>query len=389
MVRIKHPKSLAVVALALLIYFSLIVPSYAVENGSIGGRPARPRDDNPRSQSIFVHEIEAGNSVDEAVLLVNNSDVEKTILVYPVDSQIASGGTFTCAQKLDLAVGVGTWIELEEERVVLGPNSTKEVPFKINVPKTASPGEQNGCIAVQAEEPPQATQQDGVTLSFRSAIRVAITVPGEITKELSFIGPVAVRQESNNIRLSVGLKNNGNVSLDADVAVEIKSLLGGTIRRNGGEYPVLSGNELILNFETKPPFWGGWYRVEGRASFASDITRSLGEGGELDTIGSPSHIVFVKPQPAAIVIVLVALIAMVGASVWVLRRRRYYKKLHMSAKEYRVKKTDTLQKIATKHNLSWKEIAKINKLKAPYHVEPGTLIKLPVKQQTETTTREE
>jgi len=372
-------KFITFLIVATIVALSSSLPLYAVENGSVGGKPARPRDDNPRSQSIFVHEMEPGDSIEEAILIVNNSDQVKTINVYPVDSQIASGGTFTCAQKLDLAVGVGTWIKLAEEKITLEPDSTKEVPFTISVPKNASPGEQNGCIAIQAEEPPQSTQQEGVTLSFRSAIRVAITVPGEITKNLVFSGPIATRQENSTIRMSAGLRNNGNVSLDADIRVELRSFFGNTIRRVGGQYPVLSGNELVLNFETNPPFWGGWYRVDGRATYSSDTTKSLGEGGVEETINSPSSTIFVRPQPIALFIEAVILIAFAGLIAWLLIRRRYYSNIESNAQVYTIKKTDTLHKIATHHNTSWKEIAKINKLKAPYHLEPGAELKLPPK----------
>jgi LysM repeat protein len=47
-----------------------------------------------------------------------------------------------------------------------------------------------------------------------------------------------------------------------------------------------------------------------------------------------------------------------------------------------VEKGDTLQGVAKDFDASWKTIAKLNKLKAPYHIEVGQKLKIPA---TETT----
>ena len=42
--------------------FSMLVvaSSFAIEYGGFGGRPAYPRADNPRTESIFIHTLEPG-----------------------------------------------------------------------------------------------------------------------------------------------------------------------------------------------------------------------------------------------------------------------------------------------------------------------------------------
>lgn len=46
---------------------------------------------------------------------------------------------------------------------------------------------------------------------------------------------------------------------------------------------------------------------------------------------------------------------------------------------YLVKAEDTIQSIATEHNLSWKKLANANHLKAPYTLAAGDEIKVPSK----------
>lgn len=371
--------------LAAVIYAgALLIPVsvLAVDNSGIGGKPANPRSDNPRSQSIFVHEASPGSQIEDAVQVINNTDKQKTLLVYAVDSQASSDGAFACAQKADTAVSVGTWINLAKDSVSLPPNSSENVPFTINVPETASAGEQNGCIVIQDSEQVPAPQGNGVTLSFRSAIRVAITVPGEITKELDFSGPIVINANSRNLKLSVGLKNNGNVSLDTEIETHIQDIFGRISGSAGGTFPVLSRSHAVFNFEVKKPFWGGWYRVSATAAYGTSTEQSLGESGEKSTITSPIKWVFVPPTAIALAIELVVLAALLLLASFLITRRRKYQKLHSSAIYHVVKKNQSLQSIATKYDVSWKVIAKLNKLKAPYHIEPGQELKIPKPQDS-------
>lgn len=356
----------------------------AVENAGIGGKPANPRPDNPRSQSIFVYELKPGERMEDAVEVVNNTDKEKTLLIYAVDSQVASDGAFACAQKADESVGVGTWIKLSKGTVTLAPQATEDVQFSISVPKTASSGEQNGCIAIQDSEQSAASQSNGVSLSFRSAIRVAVTIPGDITKQLDFSGPVLIRLDKETIRLSVGLKNNGNVSLDTGVDARMKNIFGGTVRMAGGTFPVLARSEAAFNFEVKKPFWGGWYRVAATATYGSELEQSLGEVGQTQAIASPDKWIFVTPEPLALAVELAGAAVIAGGALAIILYKRRYKKLHTKAALYKVKDNESLQSIAKKYDVSWKVIARLNKLRAPYHIEPGQVLKIPARTSRDT-----
>ena len=352
----------------------------AVENGGIGGKPANPRADNPRSESIFVYELKPGQTVDDAVQLINNTDQEKTLLVYPVDSQVASDGAFACAQKADTPASVGTWIDLETESVTLAANSSEEVPFTLAVPDTASVGEQNGCIAIQDTEKSQRDGENGVVLSFRSAIRVAVTVPGEITKQLDFVGAPIVNVEEDIVQLAVGLKNNGNVSLDSDVSASIDNIFRVAVSSVNGVYPILANNQATFNFEVDRPFWGGWYLIGAQARYNNTLDESIGQGDVEfnETVSSPTSWQFIAPQTKALVIEIAAAVVIIGGVTAFLLRRRKYQQLHANATTYKAKKGQSLQDIAKKHDVSWKTLAKINNIKPPYHIEPGQELAIPV-----------
>lgn len=353
----------------------------AIEGGGIGGVPANPRDDNPRSKSIFVYKLDKGTSVDDALQVVNNTPSAKTLLVYAVDSQIASGGAFTCGQKADKPIAAGLWVKLSNDRVTVGPNSTKKVDFKVSVPKDAAPGEQNACIVIQDANSAPVDQGNGINLSFRSAIRVAITIPGEITKGLDFTGFSVEKLNDDRLRMSASLRNNGNVSLDSNVTAKLKTLFGGTVRSAGGDFPVLAGSEAKFNFEVDKVFWGGWYKAQASAEYNSDTSQAIGEGQNNQKIDSKEVIIFVPPQPAALAIEVAVLVVAMSAVAYFLLRRRYYQQLSARSKNYTVKKGDTINSVAKSSGISWKRLAKLNGLKAPYTLKQGDKIKVPSHKQ--------
>ncbi|KTC35388.1 MAG: peptidoglycan DD-metalloendopeptidase family protein [Pseudomonas sp.] len=57
----------------------------------------------------------------------------------------------------------------------------------------------------------------------------------------------------------------------------------------------------------------------------------------------------------------------------------------LKAGEYRVKRGDTLYSIASRNGTSWKEVARLNGLKAPYTVEVGQVLRVNGSTRTKTT----
>lgn len=346
-------------------------------SGTVGGKPGIPRDDNPRSISIFVHEIGLGESVDDAVLLINSSDQSKTVELYATDSVMSSGGAFACKQKVEDKLGVGLWVSLESNSVVVEPNSTILVPFSITVPQNAGVGEHNGCIAFQTLEAPVDTSVPGIQLSFRSAIRVAITVPGDIEKSLDFRERV-VSTSDDSIIVTERLYNGGNVSLDVDVLSIVDPILFGETATQGGIFPILPKQESEFNFSYKKPFWGGFISIKSMAMFDSNVDSSLGLGEPLEnsTIESDTLILFVMPQKNAMYVYLLTILAILIIKFILLSRYLSYKKLVKNAVIYRTNPGETINSIANKVGCSWKTIAVLNKLKAPYALDTYSEIKV-------------
>ncbi len=372
-------KAMQLLDIGLTILTSAVFASsaFAIEYGGAGIKPAYPRADNPRTESIFVHTAEPGTVIDEGVIVVNNTAEQKTMLVYAVDSTPSTGGAFACAQKSEVPKDVGAWITLEQTEVTVDPGSGGVIPFKIAVPKNASVGEHNGCIVAQ-EKKEKPEGQSGASLSFRTGLRVAITIPGTLIRKLEIVGFTAT-PEKDGYLLHPLVKNTGNVSIDADAKVITRYFFGLTHFMHGGQYPILRGETSDWNFELKKPFWGGWYRSSFVVEYDENPEASVGvqSGKELTRLIGQSVWFWSFPAPAALAIEIVILLALAfgGFLFWLSRKRKRWIKENWV--DYEAKPGEDIKSLAERFDVSWKLVAKVNKLKPPYALKSGEKIKLP------------
>ncbi|HET7320821.1 MAG TPA: LysM peptidoglycan-binding domain-containing protein [Candidatus Saccharimonadales bacterium] len=355
--------------------------TFAIENGGVGGRPANPDPSNPRTTSIFIYQLKPGEEHSDGVLVSNNTASEQTVSVYAVDSILSSGGAFACKQAVEPKNDVGSWITLQSDSVTVAAGSSQVVPFTISVPANASVGEHDGCIALQAaSQTAKSSGANGVVLSFRSAIRVAVTIPGKIIKKLTLVSVQSSPTKDNKLLVVPTVRNDGNVSLDITTQINLLPLFGGaSVRTKEGSSPVLPHSSESWQYVVKRPFWGGLYRAKVTAVYDSNPNGQLGSKQQATpkTVELTSTAFFVTPAPIAVVIELAVLLALLLFIVWLVRRYVKSKQIRRHWQTYTVKTGDTLQSLAAAHGVSWRQVAKSNKLKPPYHLEKGHKIILP------------
>ena len=349
------------------------VYAFAVGGGlGIGGKPAYPRDDNPRSSSIFVHVIAAGETVSDGISVVNNTDEEKIIAVYPTNSARASGGSFTCAQRANTRKGVSDWIVLDKDTVTVGPKNHTTVDFTITVPEGTKPGEYNGCVVMQKEEEPE-KKKGGVSLSVRSGIRTVITVPGAITRKLENPTFSLEKKEEESVRIQTSVKNTGNVSIDTHVDVGIRNIFGKVVLKNGGSFPVLRGGKKEFSFDFEKLFWGGRYtgyaeyRYRGGSSSLGEDTREPDQ-----TVYAGTAVFYTVPHRNALIIYAAGIVALILFGIFVMPRGKKKGKYLV----YTAKKGETIEDISDRVDIPWKKIAKLNDMKAPYQIQEGTKLRI-------------
>lgn len=370
-----------------ILVISLVTASAVFAEGGIGGRPANPDPDNPRTQSIFLYTLKGGQTKTDQIFLSNASNEEQTVKLYAVDGVVTNTGSYTCEQEAESRDDIGGWIKLSKNEVTLGANDTMNLDFTVTVPTDASVGEHNGCIAIQRKDD-AGTPSGNLRIHTRQAVRVAVIVPGNIYRNVE-ISAFSVTADNAGQNYAVTLKNTGNVSADVDVKVRLKDILGNEVYTNGGQQPVIANRSLELTYEGNfSPFFGGWYTAEADIAYDKRAgTYGTADAGQLLRASSDKITVFIWPSVWFFAVVAALLVLAVSAIIWRRRTVASVKKqagraLDKNAQSllwgpYEIKPGDTLESIARKHFVSVEKLAQLNKLQAPYELKPGQRIYVP------------
>lgn len=411
-------------------------PALAITYGGTGGRPAYPRPDNPRTTDIFVHTLAPGTTQVEGIDVINNEVAAKTLMVYAADSTPSTDGGYACEQLSEPRDDVGAWITFgwpgqdQDTAESLSPNRDEDsdgitsadeaalktnpreadtdgdgtpdkaeldaqtdprqpvvitidpekkilLPFTITVPTTAGVGEHNGCILIQEKKDTSGTDQ-GIAISTRTGIRVALTVPGDVIRTLRIVRLDVLPRPPGGKILHPVVRNDGNVSIDATVKVTTKNLFGWMIKEHGGEYAILRETTSAWNFELPPTFWGGWYRSHATVSYDSNPMAELGKKTtNQTTITGPTVGFFLAPSPMAWAVYAagLGLLLALGLVLWLIAKRRQL--IEKTWVRYTIKPNDTIQTLARARNVSWKLLAAANKLKPPFELKRGSHLLVP------------
>lgn len=365
------------------IVLGLAIPTYAIEYGGFGIRPAYPRPDNPRTESIFVHTTKPGETIEEGVIVANNTKETKSVLLYATDSTPSTDGGFACEQFSDEKDNVGGWITLEKTELTLAPVTSQTVKFTIKVPDNPPVGENDGCVVVQEKKADSAGVGSGVNLAIRSGLRVALTVEGEIHRSLEFVKLDLLRNTLDTGKkvtvLKPAVKNTGNVSVDADVNITTRYWTGWKLIQQGGQYPIFAGRTSEWNFELPSSFWGGVMIASSSVSYDPSLQAEVGKNtaGELKKIRGPVKFFWLMPTLWGFVIELLILLIVLAALflLWLDAKRKKW--MRQDWEQYKVKQGDNIVGLGKQFNVNWKLIAMRNKLRAPYILEPGLMLFVP------------
>lgn len=378
-------KSVLGVVAALLL---LSAPVAAVSPGGIGGRPANPDPDNPRTGSIFIFNLDRGASKRDQIFVNNAGDETKTILIYPVDGIVSNLGDYTCKAKSEKLESMGAWIKLSASEVTLEPNTHALVDFTITVPANAEVGEKNACIAFQ-DKNEVAQTGPGVSIQTRQAVRVVNIVPGDIKRDIDIENFTFEKSLDDRLLPKVkflaqaNLKNTGNVSADVELKVSIKDMFGREIIRGGGGYsPVIADQKQQRNFapDQISSFWGGWYTAQATISY----DKRAGQFGSNDKSQliykeSQTKTIFVWPSIPAVASVL----AVIFFAAWFMMHRKTVKKNQGSRSgkllwgAYVVKSGESLKTLAIRYKVTEEKLRSINHIGGNEDVQSGQKIFVP------------
>jgi hypothetical protein len=139
--------------------------------------PANPDPNDPLSRSYFRPVVAPGSSVTETVMVSNTGDVPVDLYVYPVDGLTGTTSGTVYANRADPRHKAGTWLTASVSTLTVPAHQSHAVPFRIDVPPAATPGDHVAGIAFENAHPTHASGFS-VTEVIREVIGVQVRVPG-------------------------------------------------------------------------------------------------------------------------------------------------------------------------------------------------------------------
>ncbi|HCL47449.1 TPA: hypothetical protein DHW58_00455, partial [Patescibacteria group bacterium] len=234
------------------------LPIFALaQTGGVGVIPKPVEGQPPRSW--FVHTLRPGESTTDTLVINNNSPRTKSVVVEALDAVNTTEGGYTLVKTAADNREVGSWIKLEQTNLILAPNTSAEVPFTITVPGDTGPGQHSGGIVIYERAGGQAG--GNINFQIRVGARVYITVPGEITRKLSF-DKVDYKIDKSGLTFNITAKNESNINIEPALDIKLQGIFGSRTEEMNENGTYLPGSVMnITKVWDRPAPKFGYYRI--------------------------------------------------------------------------------------------------------------------------------
>ena len=253
---------------------------------------AQPSQDITISPPKFEESVSPGQTISSSIKIINNSDDEVLMeaVVYDFKPSGEEGRqTFISPESDDpyIDYSLSTWISIDTEPFTVGPKSTKEVNFSIEVPESAEPG---GHYAAIFFGPPSSEGIEGETetalhggeVSVRGEIGtlLIIKVEGEVYELAKIVEFNSVKKlwERSPVTLITRFHNFSNVHLKPVGFIDIFNIFGRKI--NTLEVNNEKGNVLPISIRM---FEVTWEKERAFGRYTAKLSLAYGEKNKVAT----------------------------------------------------------------------------------------------------------
>jgi hypothetical protein len=183
------------------------------------------------TRSSFSYTAAPGTVIEDALTVFNFGNEALPFRIYATDAFNNDDGDFSLLAGEEVPIGIGTWVDIELETLVVNPGRQVTIPFTITVPEGAASGDHAGALLASSPTLSLGEENEVVTLDRRAGSRLFVRVTGEIRPELSIEQLSSeYRQQVNPLsgtsNVTYRVENRGNVRLSGRTAVEIDGPFG-------------------------------------------------------------------------------------------------------------------------------------------------------------------
>lgn len=186
-------------------------------------------NDQGSDRRNYSYDLDPGSRLSDALVIVNHDQTPLDLQVYAADAYTNAGGQLDLLGRGEESTTVGRWISLDTDHVQVPPGGQVEVPFTVEVPDNATPGDHVGGLVTSLASP---EVDDGISVDRRLGVRVQLRVGGELVPDLTVtdlhvdwsgtLDPFGTGQAT----VGYTVRNTGNARLTAGQAVSVAGPLG-------------------------------------------------------------------------------------------------------------------------------------------------------------------
>jgi hypothetical protein len=202
-----------------------IVQSWTLTPG--GGQEG----DDASNRPDLTYQVAPGTTVSDTVIVYNYGNVPMLFRVYATDAFNNADGQFDLIPGAEVPSDAGSWVSLVLEELTLAPGKQATIPFTLQVPIDATPGDHVGAIV--AANVVQTDNGDGqiVNVERRTGTRLYVQVDGPLNPELAVVDLTtdyhhAVNSFSGSADITFTIENRGNVRLGGAPTVSMSGPFG-------------------------------------------------------------------------------------------------------------------------------------------------------------------
>ncbi|GMA23146.1 hypothetical protein GCM10025864_09050 [Luteimicrobium album] len=186
-------------------------------------------NDRGADRTSFTYTLAPGRSTTDGLVVANHGKIALTLAVYAADGRTTEDGRLDLLVAGEKSVGVGAWTTAAKKSITVEPGKTATVPFAVDVPKNATPGDYVGGVVTSLRQKDDA---EGINVDRRLGVRLTLHVSGAATPALA-VEDVRVHHATTADPLGRGdatvtytLHNTGNTVVSAQQAVRVSGPFG-------------------------------------------------------------------------------------------------------------------------------------------------------------------
>jgi len=219
-------------ATALLAVLAVLVfapaPAFADDSDGISGTPADAN--GPDGRSRLSYQAAPGQHLDDFYTVHNTGTTSQNFTVFATDAFNTDDGAYGLLDTDARPTDAGRWVAFQggakQLSIPLAPGASATVPFTVDVPADARPGDHAAGIVISSVSP-----VGEILVDKRVATRLYVRVPGDLKPNLTISNISAgyagdLNPFTGTVDVTFTVANNGNVALAARTVVGATALFG-------------------------------------------------------------------------------------------------------------------------------------------------------------------